>query len=129
MALSKEEVRKTNSGYRKRSWAPAQKKSIVEETYGPGMTLSYVARKHGISPSLLCSWRRHMEEGALTGINHEQKVIPEFEVKKLEARVRELERVLGKKTLENEILREAIRIGREKKLISRSPLLGVDNLE
>jgi transposase len=35
--------------------------------------------------------------------------------------VRELERLLGKKTLENEILKEGIEIAREKKLLSRSP--------
>ena len=42
-----------------------------------------------------------------------------FEDKK---RVRELERLLGKKTMEVEILKEAIEIAREKKLISRTPL-------
>ena len=37
-------------------------------------------------------------------------------------RDRELERLLGRKTLENEILKDAIEIAREKKLLSRSPL-------
>jgi transposase len=41
----------------------------------------------------------------------------------LEKRIRELERVLGKKTLENEILREALKIAQEKKLISHLPSL------
>jgi transposase len=36
------------------------------------------------------------------------------EVKALERRIRELERVLGKKTLENEILREAVKVAQEK---------------
>ena len=43
------------------------------------------------------------------------------EVRALEKRIRELERVLGKKTLENEILREALKVAHEKKLISRLP--------
>ena len=42
------------------------------------------------------------------------------EVRQLQAQVRELERLLGRKTLENEILRDAVRIAREKKLILRS---------
>ncbi len=45
------------------------------------------------------------------------------EVRHLKARIKELERVLGKKTLENEILKDAFEIAREKKLISRVPLL------
>jgi hypothetical protein len=44
------------------------------------------------------------------------------EVKRLKRRIRELERLLGKKTMEAEILKEAIEIAREKKLISRVPL-------
>lgn len=41
-------------------------------------------------------------------------------------RISELERVLGQKTMENEILKEAVRIGREKKLLSQKLLSGVD---
>ena len=51
-------------------------------------------------------------------------MVPESEIKQVKNRIRELERQLGKKTLENEILKDAIEIAREKKLISRSPLLG-----
>ena len=45
--------------------------------------------------------------------------MPESEVKKLKKQIRELERQLGKKTMEVEILKEAVDIAREKKLISR----------
>jgi transposase len=45
------------------------------------------------------------------------------EVKELRTQVRELERLLGRKTMEVEILKDAIRIAREKKLISHVPLL------
>jgi transposase len=70
-----------------------------------------------------------MEEGGLQGIQSEEGVVPKSQVKELERRVRELERILGRKTLENEILREAVKIGREKKLISRQPLPGVEGLD
>jgi transposase len=40
-----------------------------------------------------------------------------------------LERVLGRKTEANEILKEAVQIGREKKLISPLPLRGVEGFE
>ena len=51
------------------------------------------------------------------------------ELKKLKSRVRELEAVLGRKTLDVEILKEAVKLGREKKLISRQPLVGLDDFE
>jgi transposase len=126
---STEKIEVITSVQRRRRWAPAEKRAIVEETYQPGMTVSYVARQHGISPSMVFKWRQRMEEGALTAVGSEERVVPEGEVKALQGRIRELERVLGKKTLENEILREAVRIGREKKLISRQPLFGKDDGE
>lgn len=70
-----------------------------------------------------------MENGALTGIDKEEAVVPVSKAKELELRVRQLERILGQKTVELEILKEAVRIGREKKLISRQPLSGVEGFE
>jgi transposase len=47
----------------------------------------------------------------------------------LKKHIRKLEQTLGQKTLENEILREAVKLAREKKLISRQPLFGVEDFE
>ena len=63
-----------------------------------------------------------MQEGALVAAGSEDQVVPLSEVKELKAEIRELQRLLGKKTMEVEILKDAIRIAREKKLISRVPL-------
>jgi transposase len=68
-----------------------------------------------------------VQEGAFTAIRAGEEVVPLSEMKELRAHVRELERLLGKKTMEVEILKDAIRIAREKKLISRVPLLGKDD--
>ncbi|EGW52576.1 hypothetical protein HMPREF1022_00549, partial [Desulfovibrio sp. 6_1_46AFAA] len=59
-----------------------------------------------------------MSEGGKTAIEANDEVVSVAEVKALKKRIRQLERVLGNKTLEVEILKEAVRIGREKKLIS-----------
>lgn len=126
---SSNRVEVVTSVERRRRWTAYEKREIVEETYRPGMSVSIVARKHGISPSQLFKWRRHMEEGALSGVGSEDAVVPQKEVKALEKQIRQLERMLGKKTLENEILKEAVKIGREKKLISRQPLQGVEGFE
>jgi transposase len=51
---------------RRRRWALEDKIRIVEETLVPGVTVSFVARRHGIDPSLLFWWRRQAREGRLT---------------------------------------------------------------
>jgi len=109
---------------RRRRFTAEEKRAFVEEAARPGNSVSQVARRYNLSPSMLFSWRRLMEEGSMSSLGAEEPVVPESEVKQLKARVWELERLLGKKTLENEILKDAIEIAREKNLISRSPLLG-----
>ena len=120
--------RKTTSINRRR-YTALEKKHFVEETYRPGNSVSYVARQNGITPSLLYKWRHAMEDGSLTGIDSEDGVVPKKEVKKLKARIRELEAALGRKTLDVDVLKEAVKIGREKKLISRQPLAGLEDFE
>ncbi len=46
--------------------------------------------------------------------------MPAAEARRLEERVRELERMLGRKTLEAEILKEALELARSRKVISLS---------
>jgi transposase len=113
----------------RRRWTPSEKKLMVEETYTPGVTVSLIARKHGIPASQLFTWRKQYEEGAMKGVETQERLVPESELKKVLERVRRLERLLGQKTEETEILKEAVRIGREKKLISRAPLRGLDDFE
>ena len=123
------EVKVITAVERRRRWAPIEKRAMVEETYEPGSTVSFVARKHDISPSQLFYWRRMMENGALEGIKTEERVVAESELKKAQDRNRRLEQLLGRKTEEVEILKEAVKIAREKKLISRAPLRGVDDFQ
>jgi transposase len=87
------------------------------------MTISYVARRHGISPSLIFGWRRRMTEGGKEAVRADDEVVSREQMRALEKQIRELQRVLGKKTLENEILREALKVAQEKKLLSHLPSL------
>jgi transposase-like protein len=45
---------------RRRKYSADQKLAVVQEAAQPGMTISYVARRHGIAPSLIFGWRRRM---------------------------------------------------------------------
>jgi len=107
---------------RRRRWRAEEKRAMVEEAEQTGMSLSAVARKYGVNPNQLFRWRKLLNEGALCAVGAEESVVPLSEVKELQAKVRELERLLGRKTMEVEILKDAIRIAREKKLLLRSPL-------
>jgi transposase len=122
-----ETVEVITSVQRRRRWSAQDKKAFVEEAEQPGMSISAVARKYGIHPNQIFRWRKLVNEGAFMAIHAGEEVVPLSEMKELRAHVRELERLLGKKTMEVEILKDAIRIAREKKLISRVPLLGKDD--
>jgi transposase len=53
-------------------------------------------------------------------VESDEAVVGSSEVRRLEERVRELERLLGRKTMETEILREALAKGQAKKPTLRS---------
>jgi transposase len=106
---------------RRRRWSPEEKARIVQETYEPGASVSAVARRHGLAPNQLLTWRRLASQGALSAVGHGEPVVPASEVRSLQAQIRELQRLLGKKTLEAEILKEALELARSKKLLSRAP--------
>jgi transposase len=48
---------------RRRRFPTELKLAVVAETMQPGMSVSYVARRHGLSPSLVFRWRQLMSEG------------------------------------------------------------------
>ena len=106
---------------RRRRYSAVEKVRLVEETAQPGMTVSAVARLHGVSPSLLFGWRRPMAEGSLEAVRADDDVVAASRVRELEVKVRDLERLLGRKTMEAEILREALEHARPKKHAWRLP--------
>ena len=112
---------------RRRRWSPAEKAALVRRTYQPGMSVSLVARQEGVAASLLFQWRKLDRQGALTAVSAGEAVVPASELVAARAEIAKLQRVLGKKTLENEILKEAVEYAAEKKWIARSPLLPGDD--
>ena len=106
---------------RRRRWSAEEKAAIVQETWAPGISVSLVARRHGIAPNQLFRWRRLYAEGALSAVGAGEAVVPASEYRALQSQVRELQRLLGKKILENEILREALDLARPKKRLLRGP--------
>lgn len=118
------EIEIITDGGRRRRWSAAEKLRIVEETLDEGASISVVARRNGVAPNLLYRWRRLMLDGGAVAVSEDDDVTSNRTVRQMEKRIRELERQLGRKTLEAEILREALDKARSKKptLLARSPL-------
>jgi len=107
MTSTSDRVEIITSGQRRR-WTAAEKMRLVEETFVPGMTVSLVARQNGVNPNQLFTWRRLAAQGALTATGAEEEVVPASDYRALQNQVHELQRLLGKTTLEAEILKEAL---------------------
>lgn len=102
-------------GGRRRRWSATEKLRIVEETLDERASISVVARRNGVAPNLLYRWRRLMLEGGSVAVIGDDEVTSNKLVRQMEERIRELERQLGRKTLEVEILKEALGKARPKK--------------
>lgn len=107
---------------RRRRWSLPEKAALVRRTYEPGMSVSLVARQEGVAASLLFQWRKLERQGALTAVSAGEAVVPASELAAARAEIAKLQRVLGKKTLENEILKEAVEYAAEKNVWSASHL-------
>ncbi|HDQ1628346.1 TPA: IS3 family transposase, partial [Escherichia coli] len=100
-----------------------EKIAIVQQSFEPGMTVSLVARQHGVAASQLFLWRKQYQEGSLTAVAAGEQVVPASELAAAMKQIKELQRLLGKKTMENELLKEAVEYGRAKKLDSARALI------
>ena len=72
-------------------------------------------------PLVCCSTGAGVLEGGLRAVEADEDVVGTSQVRELERRVRELERLLGRKTMEVEILKEALDVARVKKPILPPP--------
>ena len=111
---------------RRGRWTPEQKLEIVKQTNEPGSTVSMVARQFGISAAQLFQWRKAYLQGSLMAVGANETVVPASELQEAMRRIKQLEGALGRKTLENEILKEAVDFAKAKKWIARSPALPGD---
>lgn len=75
------------------------------------MTVSHVAHLHGFNTN-----HRQYEDGSLTAVASGEEVVPASELAAANKQIRELQRLPGKKTMEAEILKEAVKFGRAKKM-------------
>ncbi|EFK3694561.1 IS3 family transposase, partial [Escherichia coli] len=101
---------------KRRRYTPEEKARFVALAMQPGYIVSLVARQYGITPSLIFKWKRLMNEGGKSAIAAGDEVVSVSGLKALEKKVKQLEQMLGRKTMEAEILRDALEIAQAKKV-------------
>jgi transposase len=80
-----------------------------------------VARQHGVNPNQLFHWKKLYQDGSLSAVSAGEEVVPASELSDALKQIRELQRLLGKKTVEVEILKEAVEYGRQKSGLRARP--------
>jgi len=85
----------------------SEKIAIVRESMSGEAPVAQVARRHGVSPNVLFYWRRVYRELVDQDLT---AVAPRDALADLELQVRNLERLLGQRTLEIALLKERLGI-------------------
>jgi transposase len=71
------------------------------------VTMAELARELGVIPGLVRRWKYLVQKGGQTAVTANEPVVPVSALRAAEQRIKELERALGRKTMEVEILRTA----------------------
>jgi transposase len=84
----------------RRKFSKAFKSQAVEEFLAGEVTQAQLARRYGISDHLIIQWRKRYAEGKLEQIAGASAK---------DERIKELERMVGRLTMENELLKKGVR--------------------
>ena len=92
-----------------RRFTLSEKIAIVRESLAPGVSASYVARRHRIAVNVLYYWRKAYRDVVNTDLTlAAPSPSTDQEIEDLRLQVRNLERLLGQRTLEIALLREKL---------------------
>lgn len=94
---------------------PLRSSASSRRRWAGSASISVVARRNGVGANLLYRWRRLMLEGGSVAVIDDDDVTSNRIVRQMDERIRELERQLGRKTMEVEILKEALEKARPTK--------------
>src|SRR6266851_6126193 len=79
-------------------------RGVVQQILKGEKTLAEVSRELDIQPTVIRQWKRRVETGAATAAAADEDVVPASLLRAAQARIKELERSLGRKQMEVEIL-------------------------
>lgn len=91
----------------RRMFTPQFKQEQLARIERQEVTGAELARELSVSAQLVRQWQRLSTKGSATAVSANEEVVPVSELRAAHLRIRELERALGKKTMEIEILQAA----------------------
>src|SRR3989337_2421207 len=100
------ETRARASDGRRRFTAEFKREQVGRVTRGE-ITLAELSREIDVSPSVVRRWKHLVDRGSQTAVAANEEVVPASLLRDAQQRIKELERALGRKTLEVEILQAA----------------------
>jgi transposase-like protein len=84
----------------RRSFSHAFKRQVVEEYLSGSASQAQLSRRYSLSPHQIALWRKRYSQGKLNDNNDAVSLAKD-------ARIRELERLVGKQALQIELLKKA----------------------
>jgi len=99
----------------RRKFSETFKRQVVEELLSQSSTLAQLSRRYDISSGLILHWKKRYEEGGLVEG-------PSQTEKELLARNAELERMVGRLTMENDLLKKAVEYTVRRRRENSSPI-------
>jgi transposase-like protein len=94
-----------NGRGRRRQWSGEQKLTVLQE-WQTGVPLEEICRKYAVNVAQMYRWKRSLDQG----LKESGKLVPKSHVLGLQKRVEELERALGRKALEVDVLKKAFEL-------------------
>jgi transposase len=99
----------------RRRFSAAFKREVIGELLGGACSLAQLSRRHDVSSGLILYWKNRYEE---TGLSEG----PSPSEKRSLARIVELERMVGRLTMENELLKKAVEYTARRRKELSSPI-------
>ncbi len=104
-------------------WTPEVRLALTKQTVESDVTISLVARMASIAATQLFQNKNVYLAGSPIAVGANEPFVPASEMVEARKRIKQFEAVLGRRTLKNEILKEAVEHGKARTWIARSPLL------
>ena len=82
-------------------WTPEQKMALLQE-WQQGTPIQEVCRRHGLQTWQMYKWRKALERG----LADHGALVPKSQVAALQRKVEDLEKALGRKSLEVDVLKK-----------------------
>lgn len=93
----------------KRKWTVDQRIMILNE-HRSGVPAGEICRKYNIHAQLLYKWKRQAASGGRELLRHNGEIVPRPQYLAAMKKIEELERALGRKTLELDILKKSFEL-------------------